>query len=151
MYITLLNSERTGISIVIIISMISIHSMRVQLYWIIINRQVWGLNYMNNVEYVYNIHRAEARTWRNILCKKSYKNTFSTWEGRAGGGGYSLWWPTRGGSARKGYLQFRLQVYERVGSSLVEVHLTLIPRARMGSECSEAMRARGIIALVKSN
>ena len=35
--------------------------------------------------------------------------------------GYPLWWPTRGGSARKGYF-FRLQVYERVGISLVEVY-----------------------------
>ena len=32
--------------------------------------------------------------------------------------GHSLWWPIRGGSARKGYF-FRLQLYERVGKSLI--------------------------------
>ena len=38
-------------------------------------------------------------------------------------GGYSLEWPIRGDFARKRYLQFfRLQVYERVGISLVEVY-----------------------------
>ena len=56
---------------------------------------------------------------------------------------------------------FRVQLYERVGISLVEEYLTIIPRARMGSESiaheaewaidSEAMRARGIIVSVKSN
>ena len=39
----------------------------------------------------------------------------------SGGGGYFLQCPIRGGSARKGYL-FRVQVYERVGISLVEVY-----------------------------
>ena len=38
---------------------------------------------------------------------------------------------------------------------IAEFYLTIIPRARMGSESwaidSEAMRARGIIVLVKSN
>ena len=38
-----------------------------------------------------------------------------------GGGGYSLSWPIRGGSARKGTF-FRLQVYERVGILLVKVY-----------------------------
>ena len=41
-----------------------------------------------------------------------------TW---AGGGGYSLYWPLRAGSARKGHL-FRLKVYERVGTLLAEVY-----------------------------
>ena len=38
-----------------------------------------------------------------------------------GGRGNSQWWPIRGGSAQKRYI-FRLQVYERVGISLVEVY-----------------------------
>ena len=37
------------------------------------------------------------------------------------GGGNSQWWPIRGGSAQKRYI-FRLQVYERVRISLVEVY-----------------------------
>ena len=40
--------------------------------------------------------------------------------GTGGGESYSLRWPIRGGSARKGY-PFRLQVYERIGIPLVEV------------------------------
>ena len=40
--------------------------------------------------------------------------------GRGGGESYSLRWPIRSGSARKGY-PFRLQVYERIGIPLVEV------------------------------
>ena len=55
----------------------------------------------------------------------------------------------------KGYLQFRLKVYERVGISLVEVYLTIIQKPmRPKTEWAidlEAMRARGIIGLVKSN
>ena len=54
---TLLNSERTRISVAIIISLIFIHSMPVQLYWIRNSR---------NVEYVYNIHRSEASTRRML-------------------------------------------------------------------------------------
>ena len=53
---------------------------------------------------------------------------------------------------------FRLQIYERIEISPVKVYLSIIPRARMGSEPSassaidsEAMRAIGIIVLVKSN
>ena len=45
-------------------------------------------------------------------------------EGGGGGGGwlgYSLQWPIRGGSTRKGY-PLRLQVYEREGISLAEVY-----------------------------
>ena len=54
----------------------------------------------------------------------------------------------------------RYSPYPGVGSvcfsaEIVRVYLTIIPRARMGSESiaidSEAMRARGIIVLVKSN
>ena len=37
-----------------------------------------------------------------------------------GGGEYSLGWPIRGGSAQKEYL-FWLQVYERVGKSVIWV------------------------------
>ena len=63
--------------------------MRVQLYWIIINRQVWGLNYINNIEYVYNIHRSEATYLKNV--KTSYVKSLlkihcASW-GEGGGGG----------------------------------------------------------------
>ena len=38
-----------------------------------------------------------------------------------GGGGCSLYWPIRGGSARKGYF-FQASVYKRVGISQVAVY-----------------------------
>ena len=37
----------------------------------------------------------------------------------AGGGGYSLWWPIRGGSLRKGYLSQASGI--RVGKSVIWV------------------------------
>ena len=61
-------------------------------------------------------------------------------EGGGRGGGLPMMAYTRR-LCPKGYLQFRLKVYERVGISLVEVYLTIIPRARVGSE-SKAHEAK---------
>ena len=75
---------------------------------------------MNNIEYVYNIHRSEATYLKNVKtsCVKSLLKIHCASWGEGGGGEIPMMAHT-GGSARKGYLQFRLQVYERVGISLV--------------------------------
>ena len=58
-------------------------------------------------------------------------------------GGYSLWWPIREGSVRKGYGFFRPQIHERVGISLIEAYKRVVKsviwvceRAQKGKQCS---------------
>ena len=71
---------------------------------------------------------ATSKAWRDSG-RTSFSPSQSTWrheealleEFYPGGRGNSQWWPIRGGSAQKRYI-FRLQVYERVGISLVEVY-----------------------------
>ena len=71
---------------------------------------------------------ATSKAWRDSG-RTSFSPSQSTWrheealleEFYPGGRGNSQWWPIRWGSAQKRYI-FRLQVYERVGISLVEVY-----------------------------
>ena len=61
-----------------------------------------------------------------------------------GGGGGTSYDGLYGEGPRKKGIFFSLQVCERVGISLVEVYLTVIPRVQMGSE-SIAREAEGRI------
>ena len=61
-----------------------------------------------------------------------------------GGGGGTSYDGLYGEGPRKKGIFFSLQVCERVGISLVEVYLTVIPRVQMGSE-SIAHEAEGRI------
>ena len=61
-----------------------------------------------------------------------------------GGGGGSSYDGLYGEAPREKGIFFSLQICERVGISLVEVYLTVIPRVQMGSE-SIAHEAKGRI------
>ena len=66
----------------------------------------------------------QGREMESAMRRDHWNESF--WTGRqvggVGGGRYSLWWPIRVGSARKGYYLFQASGIWKVGISLVEVY-----------------------------
>ena len=89
--------------------------------WPRVQRAIWWWNtksdYIKIKKALRNSQQADYR-----IFKMTHQGALFVHDpGRGGGGGrrYSVWWPIRGGFAKRGVF-FRLQVDERVGISLVK-------------------------------